>query len=85
MSALKRDLPMSDETRIALLEQSLLHINMTLSRIEDRFNKIEIDMGRLHESIHSHFKWTMGVMISLFSGLYATFIGGILAKMFGVI
>jgi septation ring formation regulator EzrA len=100
MSILKRDItPMTEETRLALLEQSIDHINQSLERIDKRFDSIDkrfekvdqkfllIDQKfeRLQETLHSQFRWTMGVMISLFSGLYATFIGGILAKMFGLI
>ena len=77
----------TEETRLALLEQSSCHIQETLRRIEDkfdridvRFNKVDDRLDRLSERVDANFKWTMGVMITLFSGLYATALGGMIAR-----
>lgn len=51
----------SQETRIALLEQSTGHIAQTLLRIESRLDRIESE-------VKSDFKWLLGTMI-LFSGV----------------
>lgn len=37
----KHEVPMKDVTRLALLEQSIMHINDTLLRIEKRFDTID--------------------------------------------
>lgn len=65
---------MSDDTRLALLEQSIEHLDQTLLRIDGRLDKLE-------ERQISNFKWIMGTIVTLFSGLYATFIAGMVAKM----
>lgn len=85
MSALKREISMTEETRIALLEQAFLHLNKSIEEFKQEFDKIQGQLYLFKGEMNSQFRWTMGVMISLFSGLYATFIGGILAKMFGLI
>lgn len=90
---------MNDDTRLALLEQSIHHIDESLSeiksdiknfklevnqkfeRIEGRFEKIENRFQRLDDKIDDKFKWTMGVVITLFSGLYATALGGMIARL----
>jgi hypothetical protein len=48
----------SDQTRIALLEQSIGTINQTLIRIENRLDGIDKEMK-------SNFLWTLGMMIGL--------------------
>lgn len=60
------DYPTSIDTRVALLEQSIGHINETLIRFEKCFDKIENE-GKIH------FRWTM----VLIAGLYATIIGSL--------
>lgn len=65
---------MSDDTRVALLEQSICHIDQTLLRVDNRLDKLE-------ERQISNFKWIMGTIVTLFSGLYATFIAGMVARM----
>ena len=64
-------------TRVALLEQSIGHINETLLRIEKRFDKIDDKLESLDKKIDtkydildkkidSNFKWLIGTIISLF-------------------
>jgi len=57
----------SDDTRLALLEHTIVDINKTLERFEKRFDKID-------EKTDSHFKWTL----ILFFGLYVSIIGAVI-------
>lgn len=95
----KTYLPMNDDTRLALLEQTINHIDTSLSEIksesknfraeinqkyeklETRFIKIDDRFSLLQDKIDANFKWTMGVVITLFSGLYATALGGMIARL----
>jgi hypothetical protein len=47
------------ETRIALLEQSISHINETLNRIDKRLDTMETNSV-------SQFRWIVGIIITLF-------------------
>lgn len=49
----------TQETRIALLEQSICHINETLIRFEKRFDKID----EKFEKIENEIKWVMRFLI----------------------
>jgi len=77
MKAYKHEVVMKDETRIALLEQSVGHINETMLRIEKRFDSIdkrfdtlESDMkqgfARLDGKVDSNFRWLIGTIVTLF-------------------
>ena len=59
----------SDETRIALLEQSINNINNTLVRFEKRFDQIDAKFDKLDTKIDASQKWCIG----LISGLYILF------------
>jgi len=72
---------MTEETRIALLEQSIGHINETLIRIEKRFDSLENDIkqgfgrlenkiDRLENKVDSNFKWLLGIYFGGFAGLF---------------
>jgi hypothetical protein len=61
MSNSQKYLHDSQETRIALLEQSIGHITQTLLRIEARLDRIETE-------VKSDFRWLLGMMI-VFSGV----------------
>lgn len=52
----------NEETRLALLEQSIRHIDATLLRFEHRFDQLDSRMD-------SNFKWLLGVMIAGFGSL----------------
>ena len=80
---------MSDDIRLALLEQNMTHIDLSLIKIDrgfekldDRFTKIDGRLDTLEDRQINNFKWLVGTMFGLFSGLYATFIGGMVAKFF---
>ena len=47
MKAMKREVFMKEDTRIALLEQSIEHINQTLLRIEHRFDSMDSKIDTL--------------------------------------
>jgi len=55
---------MKDDTRIALLEQSIGHINQTLIRIEKRLDtmdaKIDARFDSLNNRIWNNFLWIIG-------------------------
>ncbi len=83
---------MNEETRIALLEQTIIHIDNSLSesrsdikifreKVEEKLDKIEQRFNRIEEKMYDNFLWTMCVVITLFSGLYATALGGMIARM----
>lgn len=107
MSAIPKN---NDDTRMALIEQSCVHMMNLLHEIkaeikENRqllkdfrsetqlefskiWNKIEgLDIRIndnykfLDQKINDGYRWTMGVMITLFSGLYATALGGMLLRL----
>jgi hypothetical protein len=46
----------TDDTRLALLEQSIGHINQTLQRIEKRFDKIDNGLDSIEKNINQGFK-----------------------------
>jgi uncharacterized coiled-coil protein SlyX len=54
---------MKEETRIALLEQSISHINETLNRLDSKLDRIEKKMDDGFEKINSriwfNFYWTI--------------------------
>jgi uncharacterized coiled-coil protein SlyX len=74
MKAQKLEVKMTEETRIALLEQSIWHINETLVRIEKRLDTIDSDMktgfNRLDSKIDSKFIWLISFGIGAFAGLF---------------
>lgn len=54
--------PNSIDTRVALLEQSIAHINETLLRIEQ-------DTKEFRREVKSDFRWVIGLMIAFGSGV----------------
>lgn len=50
------------DTRVALLEQSIGHINQTLIRIEN-------DSKEFRREIKNDFRWMIGLMIAFGSGI----------------
>lgn len=69
----------SQETRIALLEQSQVHLYETLLRIEkrfdqidekftkidDKFDKVNERFDKLYEKLDSNNKWLIGLAVSV--------------------
>lgn len=55
-----------EETRVALLQQSIKHINETLIRFERRLDKIDEEIKEtkkeLKNDIRRNFLWTLGVI-----------------------
>jgi len=56
------DIHYNEDTRLALLEQSISHIDATLLRFEHRFDQLDSRMD-------SNFKWLLGIMIAGFGSL----------------
>ncbi len=54
--------PDSIDTRVALLEMSISHINDTLNRMEKKLDKVD-------DKIDSRFFWLLTLQISSFVGL----------------
>jgi hypothetical protein len=86
MKAFKYEVPMNDDTRLALLEQSIGHINESLVRIEKRFDSVDKRFDSLETKIEdvrknswSQFRWIMGLIFAVVSG----FIGMIIKGHFG--
>lgn len=65
----KLDIKYSEDTRLALLEQSITHINETLKRFDKRFDDIDKRFDKLDVRIDSSFKWTLGLMYSSIVGI----------------
>ena len=78
--------PNSVDTRVALLEMSISHINETLIRIDKRFDKIDerfdkIDerFNKIDQKIDSNFKWTLSLLvIPFYSSIIGLFLGKVL-------
>jgi uncharacterized coiled-coil protein SlyX len=72
------------ETRTALLEQSIGHVNQTLIRIEKKLEKHDDEFKDLRKEMRSDFKWTIGLLVSLTTFTIAGFTGllGIMAHGF---
>lgn len=74
------EIDMSDITRLALLEQSVGHINEAILRIErgfltidknfdkleNRFDRVEKKMENTRHQSWSQFRWIVGAVITLF-------------------
>ncbi len=68
----------TDQTRLALLEQSINNINNTLIRFEKRFDKLDVRFDRVDEQLNvirkesnSDFKW----LLTIFGGLIFSLFG----------
>lgn len=68
----RQEVIMKDDTRIALLEQSIGHVNESLIRIEKRFDRVETKIDMLDNKINdasktswSQFRWLMGIIIAV--------------------
>ena len=59
-----------DDTRLALLEQSIGFLNSTLVRFEHRFDQLDNKIEKLESRIDSNFKWLLGIIIAGFGGLF---------------
>jgi tetrahydromethanopterin S-methyltransferase subunit G len=53
MKAYREDLPVKDDTRLALLEQSIGHINETMMRFEKRFDRLDERFDKIDQKLQS--------------------------------
>ena len=67
----------SEETRLALLEQSINHINETLREIKAEIKSIDSNIKELNSKIDSQFRWTIGLIFGLYATGFATLIGAV--------
>ncbi len=67
---------MKDDTRLALLEQSIGHINETLLRFEKRFDNLDQQIGEMRGLCWSQFRWLMGTMLGLGAGIVMLLLKG---------
>ncbi len=65
------------ETRIALVEQSIIRIDSTMAdirtiliKMDEKIDKVNDRIDKTNDKIESNFKWTLGIMIAGFSGLF---------------
>jgi hypothetical protein len=65
---------MSEQTRLALLEQSIGHINETLRDIK---SELKSQGNALNTKMDSHFRWTIGLIFGLYATAFATLIGAV--------
>jgi len=67
MTASKNDTHLTNTTKIALLEQSVIHINETLLRMEKRFDSLDKKMEQgfmeCRQLSWSHFRWLLGTIL----------------------
>ena len=77
MVSQRKEVVMKEDTRLALLEQSISWINQTMMRMENRFDqldkrldKIDSRLDRIEVKIDSNFKWLLGFYIGGFSALF---------------
>lgn len=70
----RTEVKMKEHTRVALLEQSIGHINQTLIRIESRLDKmdekIDNNFSHLNTKIDSNLKWMLSVYFAGFGALF---------------
>lgn len=63
------DYPNSLETRVALVEMSIININQTLIRLEkkidDGFNKIENQITDIKKEMKNDFRWLLTIIAGL--------------------
>jgi hypothetical protein len=64
----------SEETRLALLEQSINNINNTLVRFEKRFDQIDAKFDKLDTKIDTNHKWCVGLISGVYILLGSAFI-----------
>lgn len=90
MKAHRHEVTMKDETRVALLEQSIGHISETMLRIEKKFDAVDFRFDRmekrldaLDEKVTSGFIRLDQKIDSNFKWLLGIYIGG-LASLFGI-
>lgn len=105
MSISKKEVDFLDVnvTKIALMEQTIIHITNTLNEIRSDIKSLKSDMNQnffnlekeikeenikvwkklefLDQRINDNFRYVMGMMVTLFSGLYATALGGMLLRL----
>ncbi len=73
MTATPIEQPYNNETRFALMEQSIVHlgnkldqslyhINQTLERFEKRFDRIDDEIKSIKSDVRANFFWTLGVI-----------------------
>jgi uncharacterized coiled-coil protein SlyX len=82
----RHEVIMKDDTRIALLEQSIGHVNESLIRIEKRFDRVETKIDTLDNKINdasktswSQFRWIIGIVIALTGTVITALIKGHIA------
>jgi hypothetical protein len=68
--------PNSMDTRVALLEQSISHINQTLIRIEQDGKEFRQDVKEFKRDVKNDFRWVIGLMTAFGSGLLGTMAHG---------
>jgi|HubBroStandDraft_5_1064220.scaffolds.fasta_scaffold100896_5 tetrahydromethanopterin S-methyltransferase subunit G len=78
----------TDDTRLALLEQSINTINNTMQNIEKRFDRLDARFDRLENKVDTGFKDVNNRLWSNFLwmlGLYASTIGLVLTGVYYMI
>jgi hypothetical protein len=76
MKAYKHEVTMTEETRLALLEQSIEHISETLHRLDKRFDKLESKIDEVQLKAYVQFRWLIGALLTLIGTIVTTLIKG---------
>ena len=75
MSSVIKELPMKNDIKIALLDQSIITINETLKRIEGKIDKLDSKIDHCYQSLNlrlwNNFLWLVGFGIALYGSLFA--------------
>jgi len=87
----KGNITYTEDTRLALLEHTIIDINKTLERFEkrfdriderfdrvdERFNKLDEKFERMNEKMDSHFRTSVYMIIGLYGGVIATLVAAV--------
>lgn len=65
------EVPMTDDTKIALLENNIGQINDTLKRIDKRLDTVDAKLDKINDRMWSNFLWLLSLILSSSVGLAA--------------
>lgn len=76
--------PNNIDTRVALLEMSIVNINETMKEIKGSLKEIRNDIKEIRKDMKSDFRWLLGTIFGLGAFLFGGLVGitGIMAHGF---
>ena len=73
LSKVDRETISTEEMNVLVLKEqsnNFIYIEKRFEKIDERFEKIDQRFIEMDKKIDSHFRWTIGLSLTLFSGLY---------------